>query len=65
MGDIMINDLMIENFMKVIMDYKKKYGDNATRFEFDEKIISMNNPKLSYFFLKPRNNLSNTGLFLK
>ena len=50
MGDIMKNDIMIENFMKVIMDYKKKYGVNATRFEFDEKIISMNNPKLSYFF---------------
>lgn len=50
MGDIMINDIVTENLMKAIMDYKKKNGINATRYEFDSKIISMNNPMLSYFF---------------
>ena len=46
----MINDIVTENLMKAIMDYKKKNGINATRYEFDSKIISMNNPMLSYFF---------------
>lgn len=45
----MINDIVTENLMKAIMDYKKKNGINATRYEFDSKIISMNNPMLSYF----------------
>lgn len=46
----MINDIVIENLMRAILDYKNKYGVNSTRYEFEDRIISMNTPMLSYFF---------------
>ncbi len=46
----MFNDRIIQNFIKAISEYRTLYGVNATRYEFDNKIIEMNNPYLSYIF---------------
>ncbi len=46
----MFNDIIIQSLIKSIIIYKNTYGINATRYEFEDKIIAMNNPSLSYFF---------------
>lgn len=46
----MINDEVVGNFIKVIEGYKNMYGVNATLIEFEDKIIEMKVPRLSYYF---------------
>lgn len=46
----MISNEVVDNFIKVIENYKNMYGVNATLIEFEDKIIDMKVPRLSYYF---------------
>ncbi len=48
----MVNDKITENLIYVIKNYKSRYGVNATIIEFENAILSMKNPNLSYIFKK-------------